>query len=196
MVSRLFLLRHGKTDLSGKFAGSTNVSLNAVGNEQIRSLRPVLINERFERVFCSPMTRCRVTVRLLDLDAEVSYVEDLREIDFGLWEGKDFSEIEKTDPNRVRAWIADPDGFCFPEGECRADFILRMERFKTMLHSFQGEKVLVISHGGVIRHLICSFLGLPLSNYLLFKVNEGEFTTLDCYSEGGVLTGMNKGGGY
>ena len=195
MVFRLFLLRHGKTDLSGRFAGSTNLSLNAAGIEQIGSLRSVLIKERFDRVFCSPMTRCRETARLLDLDAEVSYVDDLREIDFGLWEGKDFSEIEKTDPDRVREWIADPEGFCFPEGECRVDFILRLEQFKAMLQSLQSEKILVISHGGVIRHLICSFLGLSFENYLLFKINEGHFATLDCYSEGGILTGLNNSRG-
>ena len=193
MVSRLLLLRHGKTALSGKFAGSTDVGLTSDGIEQIQTVRPILIKQPIERIFCSPLRRCRETARLLNLNAEVCYVEDLREIDFGCWEGKDFSEIEQSDPDRVRNWIADPDGFCFPEGECRADFILRIERFKSTLQGLQNEKVLVISHGGVIRHLICSCLGLPFNNYLLFKINEGEFTTLDCYSEGGILTGLNRG---
>jgi alpha-ribazole phosphatase len=196
MVATLFLLRHGRTDLSGRFAGSTDIELNSAGIEQIRALQPLLARERIPYIFCSPMARCRETARLLDLPAEISYREDLREVDFGVWEGKNFSEIEKSDPHRIRDWIADPEGFCFPGGECRADFILRIERIKTMLQSLQSEKALVVSHGGVIRHLICSFLGLPLSNYLLFKVNEGAFTTLECYSEGGVLTGMNRGGGY
>lgn len=194
MVSTLYLLRHGRTDLSGRFAGSTDIELNSPGIAQIRTLQPILAKERIPHIFCSPMARCRETARILDLAAEISYRDDLREIDFGLWEGKNFSEIEKSDPHRVRDWIADPEGFCFPGGECRADFILRIEGIKTMLQSFPSEKVLIISHGGVIRHLISSFLGLPLKNYLLFKVNEGAFTTLDCYSEGGVLTGMNRGG--
>jgi alpha-ribazole phosphatase len=195
MLSRLILLRHGKTPLSGRFAGSTDLDLNGDGIQQILALKPILADERIERIFCSPMRRCRETARLLDLDAEVLYIEDLREIDFGLWEGKDFSEIEKNDPRRVRNWIEDPDGFCFPDGECRADFIHRVERFKNMLQTLQNEKILVISHGGVIRHLICLFLGLSVNNYLLFKINEGELTTLDCFAEGGVLTGLNRGGG-
>jgi alpha-ribazole phosphatase len=170
------------------------MDLNSMGVEQILALQPILAKERIPHIFCSPMARCRETARLLDLPAGISYRDDLREIDFGLWEGKKFSEIEKSDPHRVRDWIADPEGFCFPGGECRADFILRIEGIKKMLQSLQSEKVLVVSHGGVIRHLICSFLGLPLRNYLLFKINEGEFTTLECYSEGGVLTGMNRGG--
>jgi len=180
--------------MAGKFAGSTDVDLSSVGIEQIRLLRPVLAKERFEKIFCSPMHRCRQTARLLDLDVEISYAEDLREIDFGLWEGKDFSEIEKNNPERVRVWIENPEGFCFPEGECRADFILRVERFKAMMRGLPDEKVLVISHGGVIRHLICSYLGLSFEKYLLFNIHEAQFTTLDCFAEGGVLTGLNRGG--
>jgi len=157
-------------------------------------LRQVMAKERFERVFCSPMGRCRQTARLLELDTEISYLEDLREIDFGLWEGKDFSEVEQNDPAGVRHWIEDPEGFCFPDGECRSHFILRVERFRAMLQAIDNEKVLLITHGGVIRHLICSYLGLPYTNYLLFQIHEAKFSTLDCFAEGGVLTGLNKGG--
>ena len=194
MVSRLFLLRHGKTGLAGKFAGSTDVDLSPTGIEQVRSLQPLLAQERFDRIFCSPMRRCRQTEQLLNLDVEISYADDLREIDFGVWEGKEFSEIEKDDPEMVRQWIEDPEGFCFPDGECRADFIVRIERFKTLLQGLHNDKVLVITHGGVIRHLICSYLGLPNKNYLLFQIREAELTTLDCFAEGGVLTGLNRGG--
>ncbi len=195
MVSKLFLLRHGQTALAGKFAGSMDVDLSPAGVEQVLSLRQVLARERFERVFCSPMGRCRQTARLLNLDVEVCFVEDLREIDFGLWEGMEFTQIERDDPAGVRRWIDDPAGFCFPEGECRADFIYRVERFKTQLQELDLDKALVICHGGVIRHLICSYLGLPSTNYLLFQIQEAAFTTLDCFAEGGVLTGLNRGGG-
>ena len=194
MVSKLFLLRHGQTALAGRFSGSIDVDLNPTGIEQVLSLRQVLAKEGFERVFCSPMQRCRQTAGLLELETEVSYEEDLREIDFGLWEGMDFSRIEKDDPAGVRRWIDDPAGFCFPEGECRAAFIHRVERFKAQLQDLAHDKVLVISHGGVIRHLICSYLGLPSKNYLLFQIHEAAFTTLDCFAEGGVLTGLNRGG--
>jgi alpha-ribazole phosphatase len=195
MVSRLFLLRHGRTDLTGRLAGSMDVDLNSVGIQQVQSLRPVLAREGFKKVFCSPMRRCRETARLLDLHTDIIHTEDIREIDFGLWEGKDFSEIEKNHPKKVRDWIEDPEGFCFPEGECRADFILRVERFKTMLQGLPDEKVLIISHGGVIRHLICSYLGLSFEKYLLFNIHEAQFSIVECFSEGGVLTGLNKGGG-
>jgi alpha-ribazole phosphatase len=196
MVLRLFLLRHGKTDLSGRFAGSTDVSLNSMGSAQIQSLRTVLAKEKFDRIFCSPMARCRETAKLLDLDDEISIAEDLREIDFGLWEGKSFAEIEKSDPERLLQWIADPNGFCFPEGECCTAFLERVRQFRMILQDLDSEKILVISHGGVIRHLICSFLGLSFDNYLLFKINEGEFSILDCYSEGGILAGLNIGREY
>jgi alpha-ribazole phosphatase len=194
MVSRIVLLRHGKTDLSGRFAGSTDVSLSPVGVDQILALRSMLAAEKFERIFCSPMRRCRETAQLLDLDGDISYLDSLREIDFGAWEAKDFAEIEASDPERVRDWLDDPEGFCFPEGECCTDFIRRLEGFHNFLQDIDDKNVLIIAHGGVIRHLLCIILGISCNNYLLFQIDEGKLTTLDCFREGGVLTGLNRGG--
>jgi alpha-ribazole phosphatase len=194
MVSKLYLLRHGKTALSGKFVGSTEVDLIPDGIKQIQMTRPLLAKAGIQRIFCSPMRRCRESARHIALYPEVTFLEDLREIDFGRWEGKDFSEIKKTDPELIRQWLNDPAQFCFPEGECRIDFIERIERVKNILQNIKNTKILIISHGGVIRHLLCSLLGLSYNNYLLFKINEGGFSTLDYFPEGGVLTGLNIDG--
>ena len=192
MISSLVLLRHGKTALSGRYAGATDVDLDAEGIEQVCSLRRAIAKERFDSVLCSPLRRCRQTARLLELDAGITLKDDLREIDFGLWESLDIDEIEKTDPDNLKRWIEDPARFCFPEGECRQAFIDRIELFSQSLQGMQGGKVLIISHAGVIRHLICSLLGLSSEHYLLFKIQEARFTTLDCFSAGGILTGLNR----
>ncbi|MDR3630727.1 MAG: histidine phosphatase family protein [Desulfocapsaceae bacterium] len=192
MVSNLVLLRHGRTALAGRYVGATDIELDAAGIEQVRSLRPVLAGEDFDRILCSPMHRCRQTAELLGLD--VTLVDDLREIDFGLWETRNIAEIEESDPENLRRWIEDPAGFCFPGGECRQDFIDRLERFNLSLQRLQGEKALIISHAGVIRHLICVLLGLSFESYLLFEIREARLTTVNCFSQGGVLTGLNREG--
>jgi alpha-ribazole phosphatase len=193
MVASLILLRHGKTSHAGKMVGSTDVDLEIEGIAQIKAIRPLVQAEKFDRVFCSPMRRCRQTAEILDLDIDISYHDALKEINFGLWEGMEFSEIEKKNPEQVGKWVEDPDGFCFPEGECRADFISRLEVFKKSLLALEQEKALIITHGGVIRHFICSFLGIPANNYLLFHVREGLLASLACFGERGVLTGLNIG---
>ncbi len=194
MVASLFLLRHGKTAFSGRLVGSTDVGLTSTGGDQIRAIRPALRREKIDRIFCSPMRRCRETARILELDGEIFFVDDLKEIDFGRWEGLEFSEIEKRDPEYVRNWVEDPKGFCFPGGECCADFIARLEAFKERVQCLADEKVLIITHGGVIRHLICLFLGVSVKDYLLYQVREGLLATLDCFGKRGVLTGLNRNG--
>ncbi len=194
MVGSLFLLRHGKTPLAGKLVGATDVDLGPVGIEQIHRIRKTVREENFSHVFCSPMKRCRRTAEILDLDTGISFVEELKEIDFGHWEGLEFSEIERNDPGSVRSWVEDPEGFRFPGGESCAEFSLRLEGFKIKLQEISHDKVLVITHGGVIRHLICSFLGIPARNYLLFQIREGLLSSLDCFGDRGVLTGLNRGG--
>jgi len=193
MVASLYLLRHGKTALAGKMVGSTDIELESEGIAQIRAIRPLIHAEQFDRVFCSTLRRCRQTAEILGLDCEVVYDDALKEVSFGRWEGMDFSEIEKQEPDYVRKWVNNPEGFCFPEGECRADFICRLEGFKKTILTLEDKKVLLITHGGVIRHFICSFLDIDVNNYLLFQVREGLLTSLACFGEKGVLTGLNKG---
>ena len=83
--------------------------------------------------------------------------------------------------------------YAFPGGEAVADFAARLEQVVGMLHGHreQGRSLLLISHGGVIRTLICLLLGLDISNYLLFEVGYGSWTTVRLFAEGGVLTRLN-----
>lgn len=195
MVASLSMLRHGRTPFAGRLIGATDVELSPEGIEQIRTIRDSLHKNPYKRIFCSPMRRCRQTAEILAVDARTSFVEDLREVDFGRWEALQFSEIEKQDPDLVNSWVKDPEGFCFPEGESLAVFIARIENFRRMLIGLDSENVLVISHGGVIRQLICSYLGLSPTHYLLFEVRAGKLATLDCFGDKGVLTGLNRGEG-
>jgi broad specificity phosphatase PhoE len=53
------------------------------------------------------------------------------------------------------------------------------------------EKILIITHGGIIRHLLCLLLGLEAEKYLLFEVKSGCISSLRLFDEGGLLTGLN-----
>ena len=191
---RLILLRHGRTGLSGHYVGSSDVPLSEEGRAQIQGLRPMLAAMRIDGLMASPMLRCTQTASLLGLGLPVQLDPDLREIDFGRWEGKTFGEIEAQDPELVQEWAQGNDNFCFPEGEATAGFTSRMESVKKRLLAAEARTMLVVAHGGVIRSLICGLLGLSPQDYLLFQVAKGHYSTMDLHSEGGVLTGLNLGG--
>jgi broad specificity phosphatase PhoE len=140
------------------------------------------------------MRRCKESLEILGLNRTWQIDSRLREIDFGNWEGKTFSEVSKKDPEIVTTWTSQPETFCFPNGESLTDFYFRVREFSQFINMNRHSRLLIISHGGVIRHLICNFLGLPNSNYLLFDVQYAKYASLRIYSEGGILTGLNIGG--
>ncbi len=194
MISKLILLRHGKTESSGKYIGTTNIGLAEEGITQVEKLAPILVKENPDEIISSPMLRCRETVKLLQSDLNVSYDDALREIDFGEWEGLNFDEVSLNYPELIQEWALGKMDFCFPGGECLRDFNSRLERVRKSLLHRDVDTLLVVTHGGVIRHMICSILGLPFEHYLLFRIMESRYTVLDIYREGGVLAGLNLGG--
>lgn len=193
MTKRLTLLRHGKTGLSGRYVGSRDVPLSVDGRAQIARLKSSFEKFSFDSIVSSPMLRCRESAEILFPDRALSYDDDLREIDFGRWEGLTFQEIVKNDPEHVAAWAEWSPQFCFPEGECIAHFIERLHKAGSRIATSIADNTLIIAHGGVIRTLLCYYLQLDPSQYLLFQVQKGRFATLDLFDEGAVLTGFNLG---
>ncbi len=193
-MKRLILLRHGRTGHSGRYIGAGDVHLSSAGERQIRELAPELQKLNLDAVMASPMLRCRQSLDLLGLNEPARFDSDLREIDFGRWEGLSFAEIATQYPDLTQAWAAGGPDFCFPEGESVAAFSARMKRVTTRLLSLQFKTALIVTHGGVIRALICALLGLPPDKQLLFQVAKGHYSVMDLYSEGGALTGFNLGG--
>ncbi len=187
----LYLLRHGNTGLSGKFIGSSDVSTNEVGREEISRAATKLNRVDFQRVICSPMLRCRQAVEKLTLPCTVEYNDWLKEIDFGRWEKKSFHELDQQDQGLVDLWVSDYPGFCFPGGESIQQFLERLTCLLDFLQNTREERLLLVTHGGVIKHLLCMLLGLPVDRYLSFDVRTGRYCSLDLFSNGGVLTGFN-----
>ncbi len=191
MNRRLILLRHGETGLPGRYIGSSDVSLSPEGVSQISTLQPIFQDQDIDLIISSPMKRCRQCTEILFPESFVRFDEELCEIDFGRWEGLNFSEIEQTDPDLVEQWAAWSPEFCFPQGEQINHFLDRIHSVGKRLLDSHEKTIVLIAHGGVIRGLICYLLKLAPSNFLLFQVDKGRFATLDLFSEGGVLTGLN-----
>lgn len=191
VAKELYFLRHGDTGLQGRYIGSTDAPLSESGIEQVLKTARLLQGKGVEKVVCSPMLRCRQTLEQLCLPCTCQFNELLREVDFGRWEGKNFSEIVEIDKELVDSWVIEPDNFSFPGGESLVAFRNRIATFKALLENMIEDSILVIAHGGIIRHLLCLLLGLKSEKYLVFDVQPGCFCSIRLFSEGGVLTGFN-----
>ncbi|MCL7487420.1 MAG: histidine phosphatase family protein [Desulfobulbaceae bacterium] len=196
MMIRFLLIRHAATDAStdNLLLGSTDAEAHSSGMAQLNRLPGILEEYSPSLWFCSPMLRALQTAEQLRTLCGIKQVFQvdarLREIDFGQWEQKSFAEIEKNDPDLIPAWSR-YDDFVFPGGEAVAGFTGRVAEVLDELRADGSREIGIVTHGGVIRTMICLALGLSPRNYLLFSVLPSSLTVIDLYPEGGVLSALN-----
>jgi alpha-ribazole phosphatase len=194
-VKTVLLLRHGATalNLQRRFIGSTDIPLSKAGRRQLAFAARLVGVYNPGCCFSSPMRRCMETARevLAGSNLQLETLPDLREIDFGAWERKTFDEIRVVAPSRIERWAKFDPAFAFPKGERIGDFVSRVKRVARRVSSVDCQTVLVITHGGVIRLLLCLFLGLPARNYLLFEASPASLTVVNLFGSGkGTLAAM------
>ena len=169
-ATRIFLVRHGATQLSAEdaFAGETDVALSDNGREQLHKLARRLAHEPIAAVYASPLGRTMETARILaePHGKPVTPKDGLREISHGHWEGKTRAAVEKEYPQEYARWEADPYTFAPPEGESGLAVTARaMPALLEVVAAHPGEEVLVASHKATIRLLVGSLLGFDLRRY-------------------------------
>jgi probable phosphoglycerate mutase len=154
---RLILIRHGETEwsLSGRHTSRTDLPLTANGRAQAAALKPCLDKFSFALVLTSPRLRARTTCELAGLGAKMEISEDLREFEYGEYEGLYKSEILAKAPD----WNIFRDG-C-PGGETPAQATMRAQKVINRARAMEGD-VAVFSHGHLSRILAMVWLGLPL----------------------------------
>jgi len=195
MARRLILVRHATygPECGRRYIGRTDLPLDEVGERQARLVAGPLRACQAGRCLCSPLQRAvQTAAKIADacgLRAEVD--PGLAEVDFGRWEGRTFAEIEESDPELVRQWAELGPDFAFPGGESAGDFFGRVKDAAARAAGQAAETVVVVSHGGVIRAMVCHFLGLPLRDYLLFEAEPASIAELRLHDGRGVLTRLN-----
>jgi broad specificity phosphatase PhoE len=154
-LRRLVLVRHGETsgNSSERLIGSGDPELSAEGRAQIHALRERLRGQVIDRIVASPLRRAWQSAEILAGGAPIRLERDLREIDFGHWEGRTLDEIELSDPVLFARWREGAAGFEYPGGESRAAFRSRVERALERLLAEPGTSALVVAHKGVLRAL-------------------------------------------
>jgi broad specificity phosphatase PhoE len=169
-MTRLVLVRHGETEwhAENRYAGISDVALTPHGLDQARLLAAWAGTARPDAVWCSDLSRSRMTAAPSAEAAgtRLHVDERLREIDFGHGEGLTRAEMERKWPAELRAFLADPVAGHLPGGE---DPVAAARRFTDCLDGIArrhpGGRVLVVAHSTAIRLALCRLLGMPLKDY-------------------------------
>jgi broad specificity phosphatase PhoE len=153
LATTLVLVRHGETDWNRerRVQGHTDVPLNAEGRLQAADLVARLAHETFDAVYTSDLRRARETALLVAEPRGLNVVPatELRERDFGTWEGLTDDEAHRRYPMETR----DPRGW--GDAETQEEMAARvLEKLIEIGRVHRGGRVLVVSHGGPLRAVL------------------------------------------
>jgi broad specificity phosphatase PhoE len=182
----IWLVRHGDTEwtATGQHTSRTDVPLTDPGREQGRSLRKELGGLEFALVLTSPMSRARDTCELAGYGDVAEIDDDLREWDYGEYEGRKTDDIRKERPGWT-VWMGSPGGESFDHVGARARRVLERAT------EADGDAAL-FSHGHFLRIVGACWLGLPPEGGRLFALGTAALSVLGYERETRVLREWNR----
>lgn len=176
----IYLVRHGETIENSRktYYGSLDCDLNENGINQGLILKEKLSNINFDAMYSSEKLRARKTLELIGYKDDIKLDSRLNERDFGCFEGKTFKEINEEFKEEYNEWNNNWKGFIPPSGENFYDFYTRVKSFMEELKEKKHEKVIIATHGGVVRAIYCYILDNNLDYYWKFASRNGDITKI------------------
>lgn len=181
----LELLRHGQTEQGGGLRGSLDDALTEQGWAQLRAA--VHGAGPWDRLISSPLQRC---ARFAEEVAAahglpLHYEPGLQELHFGDWEGRSAAQLMETDAEALGRFWADPYAFTPPNGEPLLQFEARvLAAVEGLATAYVGQRLLLVTHGGVMRLLLARARGLPRQDLLQVNVGYAQRFRLSLDADG------------
>lgn len=189
---RIFLIRHGETEWNrqNRLQGHTDVKLSPEGIRQAKLLAENAPFKHVDEIYSSDLSRAFDTAKVLAVKFNVMPVKtipELREMNYGDWEGRVISELINESPKSFGKFFTDPEKCHPPHGEtfleCQARVMIGI---RNIITNHENQNVIVVSHGAAIRLIIGAALDIPIhkiwaisqSNVAvnIMRVDDGKFT--------------------
>ena len=178
----LYLFRHGQSEGNkrGLFQGSLDFPLSEEGKNQVLQMANFLKPQsaKWDLIISSPQKRAlesaKILQKILDLPLEID--ERIKEISYGVLEGKTLQEVENL--KGYQLWLENPVANPLEGVEDFASIENRLGDFLKSLSSKEGEKFLIVTHGGIIRALTCMVTDIGFSKMWKFSVANASLSVL------------------
>ena len=161
---QLHLIRHAQTEANreGLFLGQTDVPISEQGRQEVYTYLEKFDYPAVQKVYVSPLLRCRQTAEILYPDHLTKIIYDLQECDFGDMEGKTMEQLKESES--LKSFLNDGFDYHIQNGESGQEFLARVVRgleeiFQDMMEK-KVTRAACITHGGVITMLMCA-LAVP-----------------------------------
>ena len=195
-AASVIFLRHGATDYEENriYLAKDDPPLNGSGLGQAKELAAWFGGQEIAVAYVSPTSRTRQTADpvIQELNLSPVFIRELRERDFGVWEGLTFEEIADRYSEGHGEWKKDPISYKPEGGESILDLKNRLQtQMEDIISKHMGQTVLVVSHVGPIRVILTDALGMPLENYRRINIHYGSASRVNYGKRQANLIYMN-----
>lgn len=181
---QLILIRHGMTEWNKekRYLGHTDLPVMEDSFIEYEPLKKYLLNNLPDAFYSSDLLRCQQTAAFLF--PEVSLIKDprLREISFGIWEGKTYEDLKNN--SHYSSWLDNWEITSTPGGESGIAFHDRVSSFLSEIQKSKFSSAAIMTHGGVIRKIVSDLV--PEASFWDTSVSFGKAIVLELKAERGT----------
>ncbi|MGL4652441.1 MAG: histidine phosphatase family protein [Cetobacterium sp.] len=195
-MGKVILIRHGESELNvkGVYYGILNPGLTEKGREQAKKTREILKGINYNKIYCSDLKRAVHTAEIVNVkELELLIDEELRELNFGIFEGHTYEELLEKYPNELEKSRENWEDYNYVTGESVIELQKRAVNFINKKVNLDENTVLV-THWGIINTILSHYFSNGLDAYWKFSVKNAGVVIIE-FSEGyPILKGLNIGG--
>ncbi len=199
-MTKLILIRHGQTEWNvlGRYQGQTDVALSPLGIEQAEKLAAHFPVDKIEAVYASDLKRAMKTAECVAarFGLPVHPCPELRELNFGDWEGLTYDEIVAKWPDALQNFFQHPDILKIPHGESFPELRARaLGCIEKIVAAHPDETVAVFAHGAILRTILTAALHMDLK-YVWTIRQFNTAVNIVTYTESGTTVELVNGTGH
>jgi broad specificity phosphatase PhoE len=195
MRGTALLMRHGETawNREGRVMGRNPIELDEDGRAQVKASVPFARLLQPELIITSPLARARQSAEIIAAgvgDIPVAEDPQLSEVKYGRWEGMVYDDLlEDADYLNYRDHPLDAPT---PGGETIAQVQSRgVEAVRRAITDNSGRRILFVSHGDIIRTILCHFLRLELAHFRRIRVDNAAFSAFQLVGDFAEMKFLN-----
>ena len=195
-MAKVIFVRHGETAWNHvkRYQGHSDIPLNETGMQQAEMVARRLASEPIAAVYSSDLLRAAQTAEIIAgvHSLQPIVLSELREVNFGLWEGLTYEQIMADWPEMLSAVYSRPDCSSIPEGESFLEVQRRAAKgLLKCIANHSEETIAVVTHGGTLRMLLCEALGLAIENMWSLRLDSAAITIIEYFGAGKVVSLVN-----
>ncbi len=196
-MTKIILVRHGETswNLEKKYQGHADISLTETGLLQAQLVAKRLKKHyHFDAIYSSDLCRAFKTAESIAklYDKQVISIPELREINFGEWEGLNYEAIDSRYPDSMNKLFTSPGEVDIPGGETFEFLKTRaMKAIHRLCRLHSNQTIAIVSHGGTIRTILCAVLNLHLNYLWNIKQDNTAVNVIEFYGDQVIVSLVN-----